>query len=61
LESFAVNTRNPKDKENLVGKLISDNVFYSDQQSEMQYFQSLAYNHSPLTATNSNSKEVAQL
>ncbi len=48
LESFAVNTRNPKDKENLIGKLISDNVFYSDQQSEMQYFQSLNYNTSPL-------------
>lgn len=51
LESFATNTRNPKDKENLRGKLISDNVFYSDQQSEMQYFQSLSYNTSPLKAT----------
>lgn len=51
LESFAVNTRNPKDKENLIGKLISDNVFYLDQQSEMQYFQSLAYNTAPLKTT----------
>ena len=51
LESFATNTRNPNDKENLKGKLISDNVFYSEQQSEMQYFQSLSYNISPLKTT----------
>ena len=62
LESFAVNTRNPKDKENLIGKLISDNVFYSNQQSEMQYFQSLTYNNSPLiTAKNAIVQDVAQL
>jgi CBS domain-containing protein len=62
LESFAVNTRNPKDKENLVGKLISDNVFYSDQQSEMQYFQSLSYNISPLkTTVTAIVQDVAQL
>lgn len=62
LESFAVNTRNPKDKENLIGKLISDNVFYSDQQSEMQYFQSLTYNNSPLITTkNAIVQDVAQL
>lgn len=62
LESFAVNTRNPKDKENLIGKLISDNVFYSDQQSEMQYFQSLVYNTTPLkTNVTAIIKDVAQL
>ena len=62
LESFATNTRNPKDKENLIGKLISDNVFYSDQQSEMQYFQSLSYNISPLKASiTAIVQEVAQL
>ncbi|RTY75345.1 cyclic nucleotide-binding domain-containing protein [Flavobacterium sp. RSP49] len=62
LESFAVNTRNPKDKENLIGKLISDNVFYSDQQSEMQYFQSLAYNTAPLKTTSTAiAKDVAQI
>ncbi|MFV8375895.1 DUF294 nucleotidyltransferase-like domain-containing protein [Flavobacterium sp. LB1P62] len=62
LESFAVNTRNPKDKENLIGKLISDNVFYSDQQSEMQYFQSLSYNISPLkTTVTAIVQDVAQL
>lgn len=47
LESFASNTRNPNDKENR-SKLISDNMVYSDQQSEIQYFQSLAYNKLPL-------------
>lgn len=62
LESFATNTRNPNDKENLKGKLISDNVFYSDQQSEMQYFQSLSYNISPLKASiTAIVQEVAQL
>ncbi|MFV8326981.1 DUF294 nucleotidyltransferase-like domain-containing protein [Flavobacterium sp. ZS1P14] len=62
LESFAINTRNPKDKENLIGKLISDNVFYSDQQSEMQYFQSLSYNITPLkTTVTAIVKDVAQL
>lgn len=62
LESFATNTRNPKDKENLHRKLISDNVFYSDQQTEMQYFQSLSYNNSPLIIEiNSLVKDAAQL
>jgi CBS domain-containing protein len=27
------------------GSLISDTVFYTDQQSEMQYFQTLSYNN----------------
>ena len=62
LESFSVHTRNPKDKENLIGKLISDNVFYADQQSEMQYFQSLSYNTTPLKTTlTAIAKDVAQL
>ena len=51
LESFATNTNNPNDK-NLKGKLLSDNVVYSDQQSsDMQYFQSLNYNRIPLTTS----------
>ena len=51
LESFATNTNNPNDK-NLKGKLLSDNVVYSDQQSsDMQYFQSLNYNRTPLTTS----------
>ena len=32
LQSFASNTSNPNDKENTRGKLISDNVYYSEQQ-----------------------------
>jgi len=62
LQSFAANTSNPTESENLHNKLISDNVFYSDQQSEIQYFQSLSYNTNPLRAKKSNIvQEVAQL
>ncbi|MBF4472030.1 DUF294 nucleotidyltransferase-like domain-containing protein [Flavobacterium sp. HJJ] len=62
LESFANNTWNPKEKENLRGKLASDNVFYIDQKSEMQYFQSLTYNRSPLIASiHDIAKDVALL
>ncbi len=62
LESFASNTSNPGDKENLRGKLISDNVYYSDQQSEIQYFQTLTYNTIPLVATASSIiQDIAQL
>ena len=61
LQSFASNTSNPSDKENLGGKLISDNVYYTNQQSEMQYFQLLAYNNSPLKIAATNIiQEVAQ-
>jgi CBS domain-containing protein len=42
------------------GSLISDTVFYTDQQSEMQYFQTLSYNNIRTTATIMVS-EVAQL
>ncbi len=51
LESFAINSRHTKDTINSGNKLISDNGFYSDTQSEMQYIQSLNYNNSPLTTT----------
>ena len=61
LESFAINTRNPKDKENLVGKLISDTVYYSDQQSELQYFQTLSYNLTPLIAKKTTTAQEASL
>jgi CBS domain-containing protein len=62
LENFATNKPSSKDNENSRGSLISDTVFYTDQQSEMQYFQTLSYNNTPLT-TNANSivSEVAQL
>ena len=63
LESFATNSNNPGDRENK-GKLLSDNVVFSgsSQQSEMQYFQSLSYNKTPLkTVITTLVKEVAQL
>ncbi|MBC7607411.1 MAG: CBS domain-containing protein, partial [Burkholderiales bacterium] len=61
LESFANNSNNPADRENK-GKLLSDHVVFSGQQSEIQYFQSLSYNKAPLkTAVSSLVKEVAQL
>ncbi|AXB57832.1 DUF294 nucleotidyltransferase-like domain-containing protein [Flavobacterium fluviale] len=61
LESFAVNSRHTKDSVSSNGKLISDTDFL-DQQTEMQYIQSLNYNNSPLT-TQSNHiiKDVAIL
>ena len=51
LQSFASNTSNPNDKENVNGKLVSDSVYFSNQQSEMQYFQLLNYNNTPLKVT----------
>jgi len=61
LQSFASNTSNPSDKENIGGKLISDNVYYTNQQSEMQYFQLLTYNNSPLiVAATAIIQEVAR-
>lgn len=61
LESFATNTSNPNDLENK-GKLLSDNIAYSAQPSEISYFQSLTYNKTPLIVSGSSLiKEVAQL
>jgi len=62
LESFATNTRNPFDKENR-GKLITDNVYTENQSSnEIQYFQSLAYNKTPVKISASTIiKDAAQL
>jgi CBS domain-containing protein len=51
LETFATNKPSNKDNENSRGSLISDTVFYTDQQSEMQYFQTLSYNNTPLRTT----------
>ena len=60
LESFASNTRNPYDKSNK-GKLISENVIYNDQSSEIQYYQPIKYTANPITATPSDIvKFVAQ-
>jgi CBS domain-containing protein len=61
LESFANNTSNPADKENR-GKLLSDNVAYTSKPTEIQYFQTLSYNKTPLKVTSTHSiKDVAQL
>ena len=61
LESFATNTRNPFDKENR-GKLITDNVYSDGQQNEIQYFQSLVYNKTPLKVSiTAIVKDTAQL
>lgn len=59
LESFATNTYNPTGSTKR--KLLSDNVIYSDQQSEIQYFQTLAYNKMPLKAfSGAMAKDIAQ-
>lgn len=62
LESFATNTRNPFDKENR-GKLITDNVYTETHQTgEIQYFQSLSYNKTPLKVNiTATAKDTAQL
>ncbi|BCY29127.1 DUF294 nucleotidyltransferase-like domain-containing protein [Flavobacterium okayamense] len=60
LRSFASNTRNPLDK-NHKGKLISENVIYSENANEIQYFQPINYSKSPVTASASDIvKYVAQ-
>ncbi len=59
LENFASNL--PEDRSSK-GNLVSDNGFYSEKQSEAQFFQTLAYNTTPLLATSDNTaQEVAQL
>ncbi len=57
LESFASNTRNPYDKENK-GKLISENVIYDEQKSEIQFFQPISYTKKPITATRKDSVQA---
>jgi CBS domain-containing protein len=59
LESFASNL--PEDRSSQ-GNLVTDGVFYTEKQSEAQFFQTLAYNTTPLLATSdSTAQEVAQL
>ncbi len=61
LESFAHNSNDPKDHENK-GKLLSDNVIISTQQSEIQYLQTLTYNKTPLKVSSSTVvSEIAQM
>lgn len=60
LESFATNTQNPGD--NRSSAKFNDNIIYSGQQSEIQYFQTLEYNREPLkTYSGQMVKDVAQM
>jgi CBS domain-containing protein len=59
LESFATNTKNPAENR---GKLVTDGIYSEQQSNEIQYFQSLNYNKTPLKVTTSSPiKEVAQM
>lgn len=49
LESFASHTRNPYDKEHS-GKLISENMLFTEHTSDIQYFQPIKYTKNPITA-----------
>lgn len=58
LESFASTSTVSKDS----GNKISDTIRYSDNQSEIQYFQALEYSKNPITTNlQATIKEVAQL
>jgi len=60
LESFAANTKSGSLDSN--HGLLSDNISYSDNQSDMLYFQSLTYNKSPLKiGIETMIKDAAQL
>ncbi|WP_366183503.1 DUF294 nucleotidyltransferase-like domain-containing protein [Flavobacterium ovatum] len=62
LENFALDKRNTNDKDNYENNLISENAFFTGQQSGMQIFQNLTFNTTPLiTSGNSIVKDVAQL
>jgi CBS domain-containing protein len=59
LESFASNTVNPHDKER--SALLTDSSNIRSQQSEIQYYQTLSYNKTPLvTASGALVKDIAQ-
>ena len=59
LESFASTASISKDK---IGNKISDSIAYSDNQQEIQYFQTLEYSKHPLTSKSTATiQEVAQL
>ena len=62
LENFSIDKRNTNDKKNYENNLVSENAFFTGQQSGMQFFQNLTFNTDPLL-TNGNTiiKEVAQL
>ncbi len=59
LESFAANTANPEENR---GSFVPDSRTFSDQQSQYQYFQTLAYNKTPLKSVSyAIIRDVAQL
>ncbi|KIX22864.1 nucleotidyltransferase [Flavobacterium sp. 316] len=61
LQSFASNTRNPLDK-NHKGKLLSENVIYSEGTNEIQYYQPIHYTKNPIITTSTDIvKHVAQM
>jgi CBS domain-containing protein len=49
LQSFASQSRNPYDKVRS-GKLISENAIFTEQSSDIQYFQPIKYTRNPITA-----------
>ena len=51
LESFAATSSNKSSKDDSTSKIISDNLFYHDQQADTQYFQTLRYDKSPVKAS----------
>jgi CBS domain-containing protein len=59
LESFATNS--PNSSPIAKGNLNSDSFRYTDQQSEIQFFQTLSYNTAPLKIVTDTVREVAQL
>ncbi len=62
LENFAKSASSRSIKENFQSSSIADTVHFSDQQSEIQYFQTLTYNRFPLQAAATDFvNDVAQL
>jgi CBS domain-containing protein len=60
LESFATNSKNQSDK--MAKGLITDSIAFSENQSDLLYFQTLAYNRSPLKiGVQTTVKDTAQL
>ncbi|MFP9115493.1 DUF294 nucleotidyltransferase-like domain-containing protein [Flavobacterium sp. RHBU_3] len=49
LESFASQTRNPRERERS-GRLLAENTVFSDQDIDIQYFQPIKYTRNPITA-----------
>ena len=62
LESFATNTKSTSDFQNHSSDSVSQNIRYTDNHFDSQYFQSLSYNKNPLKiALETIIKDAAQL